>query len=698
MTVPWYEKQLRILHASLGFARNELPTVDLVAFARDVKAQNYNAQHVEYSVSWDGENRIFLFQTDQARAVPRDVLKEYLPEAHKLGIKVFIYVNVHWANKSFIEERPEWVQRKVDGEPLTGMYGGKGTAPCVNTSYLPWIAGLIEEMGSKYPIDGIFLDGPCFYVGTCYCPDCQRLFRERYGVDIREVTTEQHPHWPDFVQFRYDSITHFNAVCREALHKHVPGAPLYMNANGLHSGRWNGRSNRTLIPSQDILGAEGGFIFYGKPMDVPLWKVSGTAKYLEAQARGKPTVIFTAVGHKPWEYPLTAPEIKLNTAATFAAGANPWLGGYQKDLHDPSLIAVADELGFFARHEEALSGTASLAETALLWSEDTADYYGAHMPEIDFIVDRPQAKQEFDYQSSFSGGYEALLRTNTPFAVVDNVGVEAEGALRGMRTLLLTDAACMSAATAAAIREWVRAGGTLVATANSSLYDERGRQRDDFLLADVFGASYVGPRGLSGWDQIQLSAAARARHGLAREDIPSPTYQLRVRALPGAEVAARYYEPTESRYSGKPDVSADPAMLYQRYGQGQCLYIAGSAARHYWTYRIDEWHKLLTFGALESPLLQVLAPSPAVEAILRQRKGGSDWVVHLLNYTGGMERPIKRIVELGDVAIRLRQAKDPARAEALRAGVPLRWRREGDYVVLTLPKLTHHEAIHIVWA
>ena len=48
-----------------------------------------------------------------------------------------------------------------------------------------------------------------------------------------------------------------------------PDAPLYVNANGLHSGAANGRDNRHLIPHQDMLGAEGGFIFCGRQIDVP---------------------------------------------------------------------------------------------------------------------------------------------------------------------------------------------------------------------------------------------------------------------------------------------------------------------------------------------------------------------------------------------------------------------------------------------
>lgn len=693
----WYEQQMRIAHPSLGRRPGTIQTLDMAQVAATVAGQNYNTQHLRYSDTYDGEQRIFLFQTEEAKHIPRDVLGDYLPEAHKRGIKVFIYVNVHKMDRGLIDEQPRWNQQRADGSHLTGLYGGDIGSPCVNTGYRPWITGLIEEFAANYAVDGVFLDGPCFYVGTCYCPDCQTQFRDRYGLDIRDIGSEDDPHWPEFIEFRYDSIASFVGACREALQQHKPGAPLYMNANGLHSGRWNGRHNRKLIKAQDILGAEGGFIFYGRPLDVPLWKVSGTAKFLEAQAEGKPTVIFTAAGHKPWAYPLTEPEIRLNVAATFANGSNPWVGASYENLDDPSMASVADELAFFARHEKALSDTVGMGETVLLWSHATADYYGTHMPEIDFVVDRPDAKEHFDYQSAFQGAYEALLRSGTPFRIIDDVGIREEEALADVKTLILPDVACMAEDTADGIRTFVRDGGTLVATNNTSLYDEVGQPRDDFLLGDVLGATYVEPRGISQWDLVYLTEDAGDLLGFERTDIPSPTYQIRVQANSETQMLARYHEPMGNRYAPRPDPSPDPAILYQEYGQGRCLYLAGDAAHHYWTYRIAEYQQLLTHGVLEAPHLVLEAPSSAVEVTYQDKQDGSGCNIHLLNYTGEMERPIKRIVELDDCVLHLRQDRDPTDVRALRAGQDISWLRKGELLHIPLPTLSHHEVIHIDW-
>lgn len=57
------------------------------------------------------------------------------------------------------------------------------------------------------------------------------------------------------------------------------------------------------------------------------------------------------------------------------------------------------------------------------------------------------------------------------------------------RVLILPDTACLSDAQCQIIREFVRNGGGLVASGETSLCDEIGRPRADFALKDLFGVS-----------------------------------------------------------------------------------------------------------------------------------------------------------------------------------------------------------------
>ncbi len=59
--------------------------------------------------------------------------------------------------------------------------------------------------------------------------------------------------------------------------------------------------------------------------------------------------------------------------------------------------------------------------------------------------------------------------------------------------LVLPSVNMMDDAEAELVREWVRDGGSLLATGWTSLVDTRGRLRKDFALGDVFGVTLKHP-------------------------------------------------------------------------------------------------------------------------------------------------------------------------------------------------------------
>ena len=679
-------KGMRIVHASLP--KEEVKKINAEEFSREVVNSHFNAQHLEYSMSYDGESKIFLFNTKKAREIPRDFLKEYLPEAHKRGIFVFIYINVHWANKLFIREHPDWVQRLADGKPLTGLYGGEGTSLCVNSPWREWIFSLIHELASNYDIDGIFFDGPSFYLGTCYCESCKKKFKERYGENLPLKEDWSNPNWRNFIEFRSQSIDEFLADANKVLKGIKKEALLYMNSQPLSPFWINGRDNRRLIKHQDILGAEGGFI-YGKLIETPLWKASATAKLLETEAGGKPRVVFCALNHKPWSYPLTNEELRLLISSTVVNGANPWLGYNLREEERASQL-VKEELKFFEDNEKYFVDSISMASAAIVFSKSTANFYGANMPEIDFLVEKPREKAAKNFMESFSGGYEALLRNSTPFDVIDEEEIEKEK-IDKYSLILLPNVACMSKKCGEALKNFVEKGGKLIASFETSLYDEVGKRRENFLLSEVFGASYKGWRGISEWDLIKLSEKYKRDLKIKRLNLPSPTYQLKVEGQ-DSETMALYYEKMESRYSPFPKISLDPAIILHKFGKGACLYLAGNFAGSYWQYRFKDYLTIL--GSLNKEKKVILENLPSsVEIIIRKHPSLPQMMVSLINYTGEMERPIKKIVVFKDIKVKVKVNFEPKTIRALSLKKNLSFEKENDYICIFLPKLTHRETI-----
>ncbi len=139
------------------------------------------------------------------------------------------------------------------------------------------------------------------------------------------------------------------------------------------------------------------------------------------------------------------------------------------------------EFARMANADRWLTGITSTATNAVLFSERTSisDMAGDGNP----------------YVNNTLALYSDLLRRGKP---LDARFVETlpGDALSRYRVMVLADARVLTTGECNILREWVRNGGVLIATADTSLCDEWGREQKDFSLADVFGASYDKQNGI----------------------------------------------------------------------------------------------------------------------------------------------------------------------------------------------------------
>ena len=183
----WYQQQSASSTPSRRLPVGNWQEMDAAAYAADSPRSISTRSMSSIGTIWDWRPKSFSF-SDESKSVPRDLLADYLPEAHRRGIKVFVYMNVHWAGKLYLTEHPDWVQRKRDGSAADGACMAAAARRSAPTR--PGATGclkLIDEMTSAYEIDGIFLDGPAFFEGTCYCERAKaRLPRPLWRRDHRD--------------------------------------------------------------------------------------------------------------------------------------------------------------------------------------------------------------------------------------------------------------------------------------------------------------------------------------------------------------------------------------------------------------------------------------------------------------------------------------------------------------------------------
>ncbi len=109
---------------------------------------------------------------------------------------------------------------------------------CVNTPYRDRMFKLILEIAER-GVDVIFLDGPAYYPGACYCKHCRSMFEQEHGFPVPVREDWRNPAWRRFMIFRYNSIARFLKDGQRKLREKVFEALLYSNNSGQVWPSWS---------------------------------------------------------------------------------------------------------------------------------------------------------------------------------------------------------------------------------------------------------------------------------------------------------------------------------------------------------------------------------------------------------------------------------------------------------------------------
>ena len=87
----------------------------------------------------------------------------------------------------------------------------------------------------------------------------------------------------------------------------------------------------------------------------------------------------------------------------------------------------------------------------------------------------------------------ALIENSIPHAIITDNQPHKE-LLARYKVIVLANVRSLSDAEVALIKEFIRIGGNIVATYETSLFNSHGVKRQDFGLAEVFGCSFTGEK------------------------------------------------------------------------------------------------------------------------------------------------------------------------------------------------------------
>ena len=390
-------------------------------------------------------------------------------------------------------------------------------------------------------------------------------------------------------------------------------------------------------------------------------------------------------------------EIRIWVAEGTANNMRPWFVKFSGTLYDRRWLKIVDDIyQWHYRAEPYLRNVTPLARVAMVYSEQTNRFYGGE-------------KWQQQSRGHELGVYHALIEARIPFEMVNDRLLDADH-LKPFKLLILPNIAALSDSQCEQLRQYVQTGGSLCATFETSLYNERGERRRDFGLADLFGVSFEGrvdgpmknsylrlrknPETgrfhpvLSG-----LEDAYRVVNGIWRLnakpwlDFPSP-----VTLIPSYPDL-----PMEHVYPRQPDT--DIRELYLReIGESRIAYIPWDVDRTFWSILNVDHGRLLRnvieWATDEEPPARVTGPGILDVTAWRQQQS---LTVHLVNLTNPMmmKGPFRELIPLAEQQVQIQLPRDVKikRVHCLVAGKNLDYEKADNVISCAVPSILDHEVI-----
>ena len=558
--------------------------------------------------------------------------------ARSLGMHVMARVDPHAIHQHAADAHPEWIAVDSDGRPRRHWAYPEVWVTCAygdyNAGFMPRV---VEEITRKYDIDAIFANRWQGH-GVCYCQSCRSRFGAATGLELPRGTDADDPAWQAWVRWRRDVLTSLIVQWDEVVKSVRPHASFIPNMGSASLQEFD----------LSIIERHCPFLVvdHQARQGVELaWSAGRAGKRMRAGFPDRPAVLITSVGleENRWKDSVqTGDEIELWVDDGTVQGMGAWFTKFNGVIPDTRWIEpMAEAFGRHADLAEAFASTRPTAEIALI---DPATTHRL------FPREEHGRAEVHDL-----GVYHALVEARLPFEMISDQGLTAENLSR-FRVVVLPNAACLSDAQCAALRAYVGQGGSLVAAHETSLRDETGKARDDFALADIFGAHLDRPvRGPVKNTYVAIGGAHPVNGGYeGATRIIGGTHLLGIEAAPDADAPFLYVPdfpdlPMEEVYPREAPRGAAVVARATGHG-GRSVYIPWNIGEAFWQ-SLARDHGRLIENAVHWALGKTPEVTVAGDGVLdiAVRKGGRQVVVALLNLTNPMmmKGPLRQVFPVG---------------------------------------------------
>ena len=613
-----------------------------------------------------------------------DPFGDLVAGCRKLRMVVIARTDPHAAHNDVADAHPDWIAVDAEGKMRRHPVMPELWVTCALGPYnFEFMTEVTKEIVSSYQVDGVF-SNRWTGSGMCYCEHCRQNFHAAAGMDLPRTTNPREPSRRAYIAWRQQRLFDLWHLWDSEIRAINPAACYIPNSGG---GALADLDMKTIGERAPILFADR----QGRSGVAAPWASGKSGKEFRSTMGRKPIGGIFSVGfEEPYRWKdsvQSGAEVRLWALDGIANGLRPWFTKFSATLYDRRWLPVVEDLyGWLYRNERYLRNQQPLARVAIVYSQQTAQFYGRQV------------------EDHTLGYYQALIEARIPFEMVHDRLLDAAH-VDPFKVLIFPNVAALSARQCDEIREFVKRGGSIVATHETSLYDEWGNRRADFGLADLFGASYDGAVDARMQNSyLQLGERHPILHGLDNAGrIINGVSRVHTRTI------GSYPNPPLTLIPSYPDLpmeevfprvtrSGIPEVFVRELGKSRVVYFPWDIDRTFWEILAADHGTLLRnavdWATNEPRPVTVTGPGVLDVTIWRQK---DSLTVHLVNLTNPMmmKGPIREFIPSPPQEVTIRVPAKPKRVRLLVSAHQPAVREAAGEVTLTVPSILDHEVIAV---
>ena len=627
-----------------------------------------------------------------------DAFGDILHGCRQQGMNVVARTDAHAAHQDVYDAHPDWIAVDASGNKRRHPSDPDFWITCALGPYnFDFMTRVHEEIMTKYTPDGIFTNRWAGS-GMCYCEHCRQNFYTFSGLPLPRTLNPRDPARRQYIVWHQQRLFELWRLWNDKIRAINPNASYLANAGGGALSELDMKTIGELAPTlfADRQARSG--------LMAP-WANGKNGKEYRATLGQKAIAGIFSVGLEEkyrWKDSVqNGDEIRLWVADGIAQDLRPWFVKFNAKPIDRRWLPVVEEIyQWHYANQGYLRNQKSFARVAMVYSQQTALFYGG---------EDARAKVE----DPALGFYQALIEARIPFEMVHDHLLDPEH-INGFKTLILPNVAALSTQQCDQLQAFVEQGGSLVATYETSLYDEWGVRRSDFGLASLFGTSFTGREEgplLNSYLSLEKDPATGQYHPLLAGLEDATRIINGVHSVSVTPVAAysplllvpSYPDLPMEEVFTQPPKTKEPGVVQREPGRGRVVYFPGDIDRTYWEVLDLDQGKLLrnaVLWATNEPAPVTIEGKGVLDISVWAQK--SSMTVHLVNLTNPMmmKGPVREVIPITDqqLTVRLPEGRRVSAVHLLVAGGPVRYRHEEATVHLTVPSIGIHEVVALDFA